>query len=157
MILNKIYGFENDPENSSTTKVNEHIPLGFSMSIISSFRTIENNHDVYRSKDCMTRFCEFLRNHAMKIINSKKKKRKLLTKKQQESYENVKIFYICKETFENKYLKDKKYPKFRDHCHYTGKYRGAGHRMCDLKYSVSKKIPIVFRNGSNYDYHFIIK
>ena len=29
--------------------------------------------------------------------------------------------------------------------------------MCDLKYSVPKKIPIAFHNGSNYDYHFIIK
>ena len=82
---------------------------------------------------------------------------KLLTKEQQESYENAKICYICKEKFENKYLKDKKYCKVRDHCHYTGEYRGAAHSICNLKYSVPKKIPIVFHNGSNYDYHFIIK
>ena len=44
---------------------------------------------------------------------------KLLTREQQESYENSKICYICKEKFENKYLKDKKYHKVRDHCHYT--------------------------------------
>ena len=44
----------------------------------------------------MKRFCEFLRQHAMKIINLKKKKMKLLTKEQQESYENAKISYICK-------------------------------------------------------------
>ena len=31
------------------------------------------------------------------------------------------------------------------------------HSICNLKYSVPKKIPIVFHNGSNYDYHFIIK
>ena len=49
----------------------------------------------------------------------KKKKMKLLTKEQEESYENGKICYICKEKFENKYLKDKKYCKVRDHCHYT--------------------------------------
>ena len=45
----------------------------------------------------------------------------------------------------------------RDHCHYTGEYRGATHSVCNLKYSVPKKIPIVFLNGSNYDYHVIIK
>ena len=45
---------------------------------------------------------------------------KLLTKEQQESYENTKIRYMCKEKFENKYLKDKIYRKVRDHCHYTG-------------------------------------
>ena len=43
----------------------------------------------------------------MNIFNFKKKKMKLLTKEQQESYENAKICYICKEKFENKYLKDK--------------------------------------------------
>ena len=45
----------------------------------------------------------------------------------------------------------------RDHCHYTGEYRGAAHSICNLKYSVPKNIPIVFHNGSNYDYDFVIK
>ena len=38
-----------------------------------------------------------------------------------------------------------------------GEYRGAVHSRCKLKYSVPKKVPIAFHNGSNYDYHFIIK
>ena len=54
-------------------------------------------------------------------------------------------------------MKDKKYCKVRDHCHYTGEYRGAVHSICNLIYSAPNKIPIVFHNGSNYDYHFIIK
>ena len=45
---------------------------------------MENKHDVYRGKDCMKKFCGFLREHAMKIINFKKKKIKSLTKEQQE-------------------------------------------------------------------------
>ena len=47
--------------------------------------------------------------------------------------------------------------KLSDHCHYTGKYRGATHNICNLRYKVPKEIPIVFHNGSTYDYHFIIK
>ena len=54
-------------------------------------------------------------------------------------------------------MKVKKYREVRDHCRYTGEYGGAAHSICNLKYSVSKKMPIVFHNGSNYDYHFIIK
>ena len=54
------------------------------MSTISSLRSIENKHDVFRIKDCMKKFCEYLREHAMKIINFKKKKMELLTKEQQE-------------------------------------------------------------------------
>ena len=75
---------------------------------------------------------------------------KLLTKEQQELYENAKICYIYE-----KNLKDKKYCEVRDHCHNTGEDRGAAHSICNWKYSVPKKIPIVFHNGSNYDYHFI--
>ena len=55
------------------------------MSTISSLRSIENKHNVDRDKDCMEKFCEFLREHAMKTNNFKKKKMKLLTKEQQES------------------------------------------------------------------------
>ena len=45
----------------------------------------------------------------------------------------------------------------RDHCHYTGKYRGAAHNNCILNYKIPKEIPVVFHNGCTYDYHFIIK
>ena len=88
--------------------------------------------------NCIKKFYEFLTEHAMKIINLKNKKIKLLTKEQQESYENPKICFICKETFENKFLKAKKYLKVRDNCQYTREYRGAAHSMCNLKYSVPK-------------------
>ena len=71
-------------------------PSGFSMTAISSFKSIENKHDVCRGKDCMKIFCESLREHAIKKINFKKKKMKLLTKEQQESYENARIRCICK-------------------------------------------------------------
>ena len=43
-------------------------------------------------------------------------------------------------------MKDKSYRKVRDHCHYKGEYRGVPHNICNLKYSVPKKIPIVFLN-----------
>ena len=108
-------------------------------------------------KDCMKKICESLRDHAMRIIRFKNKKIMLLIKEQQESHENRKICYICEETFDNKYLKDKKYCKVRDHCHYTREYRGAAHSICNLKYSEPKRTPIVFHNGSDYDYHFIKK
>ena len=68
-IIEKIDGCRNNPENSSTTKLSKHIPSGFSMSKISSFRSMENKHDVYKGKDCMKKFCESLTEHVMKTIN----------------------------------------------------------------------------------------
>ena len=47
--------------------------------------------------------------------------------------------------------------KVRNHYHFTGKYRGAAHDVCNLYYKASKEIPIVFHKGSTYDYHFIVK
>ena len=96
----KIDGCKNNLENSSTRKVCKHIPSGFSISTIPSFKSIENKHDVYRGKDCIRKFCESLREHVMKKINFKKKKMKLLTKEQQKSYKNSKVCYICEETFD---------------------------------------------------------
>ena len=52
---------------------------------------------------------------------------------------------------------NKKYHKVRDPCHYSGKYIGAAHDICNLRYKIPKEIPVVFDNGSTYDYHFIIK
>ena len=42
-------------------------------------------------------------------------------------------------------------------CHYTRKFSGAAHNICNLRYKVPKQIPVVFHNGSTSDYHFIIK
>ena len=133
-IIEKIDGCK----HLSTTKKSEHIPSAFSMSTKSLFRSTENKHGVYRGKYCVKKFCESLREHSIKITNFKKKKMKLLTKEQQESYENARIRCICKKKFENEYLKDKKYRKVRDHCHYKGKCRGVAHSKGNLKYSVPK-------------------
>ena len=58
-LIEKIDGCKNDPENSSTAKVGEHILSGFWMSKISSFKNIGNKNDVYRDKNCLKRFCEY--------------------------------------------------------------------------------------------------
>ena len=77
-----------------------------------------------------------------------------LTIKEKIHYNEQEICYICKKEFNKN---DEKNYKVRDHCHYTGKYRGADHNIWNLRYKISKEIPIVFHNRSTYDYHFIIK
>ena len=67
-----------------------------------------------------------------------------------------KVCYICEKGFSTD-DDNKKYHKVRDHCHFTGKYRGAAHNIFNLRYKTPKEVPVVFHNGSTYDYHFIIK
>ena len=74
-----------------------------------------------------------------------------LPDKENRSYENQRRCYICKKRF------TKNNKKVRDHCHFTGKYRGAAHNKCNMNHKITKNIPVIFHNGSTYDYHFIIK
>ena len=101
----------------------------------------------------MEMLCKDLRDQAMKIINYEKKEMIPLTNEEKESYEKQKVCYICEKEFST----DKKYRKVRDHCDYTGRFRGAAHSICNLHYKIPREIPIVFHNGSTYDYHFMIK
>ena len=63
-LIEKIDGSKRNPENYP--QVGKHIPSGFSMSTISSFKSIGNKHDLYRGKNCDKKFCESLREHAMR-------------------------------------------------------------------------------------------
>ena len=153
-LLEKMSTCYNNPKESSTTKINKHTPSGYSIFTHCSFDKSKNKLNYYRGVDCMTKFCKDLREHATKIINYEKKDMIPLTKKEEDNYNNQKVCYICKKEFDKS---DKKHHNVRNHCHYTDKYRGAAHNICNLRYKIPKEIPIVFHNGSTYDYHFIIK
>ena len=150
-----MHSFQNYPEKSYAEKKTKHMPSAYSLFANCSFDATKNKLNCYRSKDCQKRFCKNLREHAMKIIDYEKKEMMPLTNEENKSYENQKLCYICKKGFSTDAL-NKKYHKKRDHCHYTGKFRGAAHIICNLRYKTPKEIPIVFHDGSTYDYHFII-
>ena len=78
------------------------------------------------------------------------------TKEEEKVHNKQKVCYRCKKGFSTDYI-NKNYFKIRDHCHYPGKYRGAAHSLCNLRYKTPKKILVIFHDGSTYDYHFIIK
>ena len=143
-------------DESSTTEINKHTPSGYSLFTHCSFDKTKDKLDSYTGEDCMKKFCKGLREHATKIINYEKKDMIPLTKKEEKHHNKQKVCYIYKKEF-NTDDSDKKHQKVKDHCHYTEKYRGAAHNICNLRYRTPKEIPIVFHNGSSYDYHFIIK
>ena len=79
-----------------------------------------------------------------------------LIKKEKKMHRKQKVCDICKKGFSTD-DGDKKSFKVKDYCHYTGKYGKAAHDICNLKNKTPKEIPVIFHNGSTYDYHFIIK
>ena len=151
---------QNNPENSYTEKKAKHKPSGYAWCPICSFDDTKTKRYFYRGKDCIEKFCKDLKELGTEIINFEKKEMIPLTNKEIKSYGKQKVCYICEKKFcddKNKKSEYDLFHKVRDHCHYTGKFRGAAHNICNLKYNVPKKIPIVFHNDATYDYHFVIK
>ena len=71
--------------------------------------------------------------------------------KEEEKFQSSNSCWIWDKLFD---VGDK---KVRDHCHITGKYRGATHFSCNANLKLSKKVPVIFHNLRGYDSHLIIK
>ena len=137
-LLEKISTCYNNLEESSTTEINKHTPSGYSLFTDCSFDKTKNNLDCNRGEDSMKKLCKDLREHATKIINYDKKDMIPLTKKEEKNNNKQDVCDICKKEFNTD---DKKHYKVKDHCHYTGKYRGAAHNICNLRYKNTKRNP----------------
>ena len=74
----------------------------------------------------------------------------IMSLEEEKQFEKAEICWICNKLIEND-------NKVRDHCHITGKYRGAAHWNCNINMKISKKIPVIFHNLRGYDSHLIIK
>ena len=87
----------------------------------------------------------------IKMIANIPPKKMIITDKEREQYKKETRCWICKGEFDD----DDK--KVRDHCHFTGRYRGAAHNLCNLKYRKPNFTPVIFHNLSGYDSHLFIK
>ena len=90
----KISTCYNNPNLSSTTKINQHVPSGYSIFTNCSFDKSNNNLSHYRGEDCMKRFCKDLKDHATRIVDFKRKFITPLTKDEEDSYDKKKILVI---------------------------------------------------------------
>ena len=82
------------------------------------------------------------------------KKKKMIMKTQDwKKFRNETVCWLCRKEFE----KEGEKIKVRDHCHYTGKFRGAAHLDCNRKFKKPDFTPVFFHNLANYDSHpFVI-
>ena len=159
-LLKKEQSCPNNAEKSYTEKKAEHESLGYSLSLICSFEATKNRHYFYRGKDCIENDCKNVKELGTEIINYREKEMVPLTDGEKKSYEKQEVCHVCKKEFctnENEENEFRQYKKVRDYCHFTGKFRGAAHSICNLRYKLPKKMPVSFHNGSTYDWHFIIK
>ena len=151
-ILEPIQGPNPVPTGPYTLEVTKHSPSGWCVYSKFEYGEVKNTLTLYRGKDCPGKFCDYIRPDAQRLYHMfPEKLMDPLTKKQWKGYKKSTICHICFKPFNSKE------PKIRDHCHYTGRYRGPAHLLCNLRYRIPSYIPIVFHNLSGYDAHLFIK
>ena len=144
-----------DPTKSYTNKIAKQDPASFVYYIISF------NEDVYKSvkreyvkeededPDVIDVFINWLEEDAKQIANLGNEPMKI-TPEEQKQFNQASDCWICGKKLN---IQD----RVRDHCHFTGRYRGAAHNRCNLKYNKPNNISVFFHNLSGYDSHLFIK
>ena len=150
----------NDPEcveehGAFTRDVNEHVGCGVAMLIKFAHGEYERAFKQCRGEDAITKFCKTLKVEVERAIRYRKKAMYPLTDDEKRNHRKARECHLCKGVFVKSELVGDQ--KVRDHCHYTGKYRGAAHSKCNLAHRIPKHIPVVFHNLSGYDAHVIIR
>ena len=142
-----------DPNKSYTKKYQKHEPISFSYYITVNgvfFKPILRKYTKTKPEDAdaMDIFIKWLEEDVKDIANIEPKEM-IFTEEDTKHFNNASDCWICGEKLGN--------DRVRDHCHFTGRYRGPAHNKCNLKYRKPKNISVFFHNLSGYDSHLFIK
>ena len=143
-----------DPNKSYTKKYQKHEPISFSYYILCSidgvYKPILRKYTQTKPEDtnAIDVFIKWLEEDVKAIANIEVKEI-IFTEEDIKQFNKASDCWICGEYLGN--------DRVRDHCHFTGRYRGAAHNSCNLKYRKPKSISVFFHNLSGYDSHLFIK
>ena len=143
-----------DPNKSYTKKYQKHEPISFSYYILCSiygvYKSILRKYTKTKPEDAdaMDVFIKWLEEDVKAIANIKEKEI-IFKEEDRKQFNKASDCWICGEYLGN--------DRVRDHCHFTGRYRGPAHNSCNLKYRKPKSISVFFHNLSGYDSHLFIK
>ena len=136
-------------------KTHEHIPCGFCFHLVSPFLQMK---PVLRRAENETNQLpqDFIRELISRVrqaqLSLPKKEMMSLSREEWKTFHESEVCWLCKGKFG-----EKGFSKVRDHCHYTGKFRGAAHQSCNLKFKRPKFTPVFFHNLQNYDAHLFVR
>ena len=153
-LIKEMHNCDPNPQKSYTKKYQKHEPVSFSYYILCFDNSVcapilrTYTRTTTEEKEAMDVFIQWLEEDVKAIANIKVKEM-IFTEEDKKQHDKEKECWICRELLNG--------DKVRDHCHYTGRYRGPAHNKCNLKYRKPKFIPVVFHNLSRYDSHLFIK
>ena len=148
-LIKPIQTCEPNPLGSYTKKYQKHEPISFSYYI----KCFDNNVvkpvlRTYTGEDAVQKFVEWLEEDIIEIANIPEVDM-IFRNEEAARFNKETKCWICKGELND--------DKVRDHCHFTGRYRGAAHNKCNLNYKKPNFTPVVFHNLSGYDSHLFIK
>ena len=139
---------------SYTECINRHVLSGWCVYSKFAYGEIQDPLKAYHGKDCAERFIDHIVDETKRLYEKFPEQPMIpLTEILQREHDEATKCHICMKLFDD----PENNQKVRDHCHYTGLYRGAAHDSCNLQYKIPKHIPVVFHNLSSYDIHLFIK
>ena len=138
-----------------TETYQKHHASRFCFQIVCFDESIQFPPVLYRAEsekeDVEEIFVEMLENETKRIHKVFDFSKKMIfTEDDKKKFEESEFCWICRGKFENK-------RKVRDHCHFTGTFRGAAHEKCNLQFRKPNFSPVIFHNLSGYDSHLFIK
>ena len=136
-------------------KTHEHIPCGFCFHLVSPF--LQMDPVLKRAENETNQLPQdFIRELISRVkkahLSLPKKEMIPLSPEEWKKFHESEVCWLCKGKFGKK-----TFSKVRDHCHYTGKFRGAAHQSCNLKFKRPKFTPVFFHNLQNYDAHLFVR
>ena len=146
---------EPNDKKSFTQKYQRHRPSGFCYKIVCFDEQLFNQKPVLfraerEDEDISAIFVEMLERDIKRIQEKFDFSKKMIfSPKDKDDFEKAEICWICRKEFGES-------EKVRDHCHFTGKYRGAAHNKCNLQFKKPKFTPVIFHNLSGYDSHLFV-
>ena len=139
---------------SYTECINRHVPSGWCVYSKFAYGEIQDPLKAYGGKDCAERFIDHIVDKTKRLYEKFPEQPMIpLTEILQREHDEATNCHICMKPFDD----PESNQKVRDHCHYTGLYRGAAHNSCNLQYKIPKHIAIVYHNLSGYDAHLFIR
>lgn len=140
-------------DSDSTIAYQEHEVYSIGYYFKCAYDETKSYYRANRGRNCIDWFIKELYNTAMGLTNVYESIIPMnLTQEEEDNFKRAEICHIC----EKKFVKTVD-TIVRDHCHFTGKFRGAAHQDCNLQFRDSRTIPVVFHNLTNYDSHFLIR
>ena len=154
-LTKKIDSCQPNDNKSYSEKYQKHIDCSYAYKVVCCYddKFTKPIHQ-YRGKKAVYRFLEAMLKEVKYCKNTYKNyfnQPMNLTKTDEENFRLASVCHIC-----NKYFTEKD-KKVRDHCHISGKFRGAAHNNCNRNFRLTDKIPVIFHNLKGYDSHLIMQ